>query len=253
MIAKIITGTNAKGLLQYLTSKQNEVITSNNIFPDLTIKEISKEIEIIQGLNRRCKKNLMHVVLSFPNHDNLDSLKMKSITEDFIEAFKAEDCMSISYRHFDRSHPHVHCVINKIKMDGSVLSDSFSHIRAKKICRKIEQIYDLTRVSNISQENKNSSIEKLQKEIDIAINGSDSFEAFVRKLQLKKYKVLKGRGIAFIDSRNGTKVKGSAIGRNYSLSNINKRLLENNELKDIHKIIKIIPNQEKNRDHSIGF
>jgi hypothetical protein len=242
-----------KGLLHYLTKKENEVITSNLLLPDLPIKEIQKEMEIMQSLNKRCKKNLMHIVLSFPHQEKLDSVTLKNITEDFLEAFKADNCMSISYRHFDRSHPHVHCVINKIKMDGTVLSDSFSHIRAKKICRKIEQIYDLTRVSNFSKENTNSSIQKLQIEIDTVIEDSLSFEEFIRLLELKSYKVLKGRGISFIDKRNGTKIKGSAIGRNYSLSNIKKRLLEASETKDIQNIINSPSKESGNRGQSMGL
>ena len=95
--------------------------------------------------------------------------------------------MSISYKHFDRDHPHVHCVINKIKNDGTVLSDSFSHIRAKKICRKIEQIYDLHRVSNYKHENENKAIIELRNEIDNAINYSKSMDDFIRLLLLKKY------------------------------------------------------------------
>jgi hypothetical protein len=253
MIAKIITGTNVKGLLQYLTKKENQVITSNLILPELTIKEISKEMQIVQGLNKRCKKNLIHIVLSFPHHEKLNSLALKNITEDFLEAFKADDCMSISYQHFDRSHPHVHCVINKVKVDGSVLSDSFSHIRAKKICRKIEQVYNLTRVSNYSQQDENSSVQKLQQEIDIAIEDSQSFDEFTRFLELKKYKVFKGRGISFIDRKNGTKIKGSAIGRNYSLSNIKKRVSQNNELNDIQNILRKSSDESKRKDQNLGF
>lgn len=248
MIAKIITGTNVRGLLQYLTSKDHEVITSNYVFPDSSPSEIAKEMRIVQELNSRCKKNLMHVVLSFPYHDKVDSEKLMNITEEFLEAFKADDCMSISYRHFDRSHPHVHVVINKIKFDGTVLSDSFSHIRAKKICRKIEQNYGLQKVSNIGAENENSSIQNLQKQVDLAIENSVSFEEFIRWLERKKYRVLKGRGISFIDKKNGTKIKGSAIGRNYSLGSIKKRIIQTSESKEIQQILR----PTKNRDRSIG-
>ena len=245
MIAKILTGTNAKGLLQYLTAKKNEIITSNKIFPNLSLKEIANEIEMIQGLNQRCKKNTMHIILSFPCGENINTLKMKSITEDFLEAFKTKECMSISFQHFDKNHPHVHCLINKIKDDGSVLSDSYSYIKAKNICRKIEQIYNLQRISNYKQENSNSAIKKLQFSIDQAIQSSESLDELIKLLLLKKYKTLKGRGISFINIKNGTKIKGSAIGRDYSLSNIKKRIESNlktkEELKDIKKIIKIKP------------
>ena len=254
MIAKIITGTNTKALLQYLTAKKNEIISLNKIFPGLTVNEIAKEIEMIQALNNRCKKNLMHVILSFPYKENLDNLKMKTITEDFLYAFKTKDYMSISYRHFDRNHPHVHCVINKIKEDGSVLSDSFSHIRAKKICRKLEQVYQLEKVSSFKNENDNIAINELQNEIDNAIYVSHSLEEMIRILLSKKYKTKKGRGIVFINKENGTKIKGSAIGRNYSLLNIEKRILQKgkkieSEMNDIQQIIEIkFPKPKANKN-----
>ena len=43
-------------------------------------------------------------------------------------------------------------------------------------------------------------------------------------MKKNNYKVLIGRGITFINLKNGTKIKGSAISRKYSLSNIKKQI-----------------------------
>ncbi|QTE21019.1 relaxase/mobilization nuclease domain-containing protein [Polaribacter cellanae] len=206
MIAKILTGS-GKGclkLLQYITTKDNQVITSNNILPNLKITEVVKEFKKTQSLNNRCTKNLMHIVLSFPKSEKINSFKMKNISEDFIKAFNANDCMSITYQHYDREHPHLHIALNKVKNDGSILSDSFSHLRAREICRKIEQIYDLEQISNYSTKNKNTSIEKIKEDIDAAILASRSFQQFIEIMAIYNYKVLKGRGVSFIYNLSST-------------------------------------------------
>lgn len=224
MIAKIITGTNVSGLLHYLTAKKHSVLTSNKLFPDANLKYVTNEFKEVQSLNPRCKNNLMHIVLSFPEKENLTAEKMKTITEDFLNEFGASENQWLSIMHFNTKHSHQHAVINKVKNNGKLLSDSFSHLRAKRICRSLEIKYDLNKISNIKSDNSNINKNDLKGLITDVLIQSNSIDEFVVLMKKKNYKVIIGRGITFINMKNGTKVKGSAISRGFSLSNLKKQI-----------------------------
>lgn len=226
MIAKIIIGSQIKGLLQYLTSKKNDVLTTNHLLPNLNLNELVNEFKTISSLNKRSKKTVMHIVLSFPSHENLTEQKMTLITEDFLEAFGAKENMSISIRHYKESNPHVHCAINRVKDDGTLLSDSFSHIKAKTICRKLEKVHDLHKVSNYKSIDVNVAVDQLREIVDLMLIEAQNLEQFIALMEKNNYKVLKGRGITFVEKSKGIKIKGSALGRNYSLSNIQRKITE---------------------------
>jgi hypothetical protein len=224
MIAKIITGTNVSGLLHYLTAKKFTVLTSNKLFPDADSIYVTNAFKEIQNLNPRCKNNLMHIVLSFPEKENLTAEKMKTITEDFLNEFGASENQWLSIMHFNTPHFHQHAVINRVKANGKLLSDSFSHLKAKRICRTLEIKYDLNKISNFKSENSNINKNDLEELISIALHKCNSLEEFIELMKKKNYKVIVGRGITFINIKNGTKIKGSAISRENSLSNIKKRI-----------------------------
>ena len=69
MIAKIITGTNVRGLLQYLTSKNHEVITSNYVFPDSSPPEIAKEMEDSVNEVKKTRHNIIWIDEMLPKNE----------------------------------------------------------------------------------------------------------------------------------------------------------------------------------------
>lgn len=241
MIAKIITGTNVSGLLHYLTAKKYTVLTSNKLFPDANINYVTNEFKEIQSLNPRCKNNLMHIVLSFPEKDNMTEEKMKTITEDFLNEFGASENQWLSILHFNTAHFHQHAVINRVKSNGKLLSDSFSYLEAKRICRLLEIKYDLNKISNIKSENSNINKDDLKGLITDVLIHSKSIDEFVTLMKKKNYKVLIGRGITFINIKNGSKTKGSSISRQFSLSNIKKQI---NSPQPVQKIDKPLEKEQ---------
>lgn len=225
-------GTNAKGLLQYLTKKAHSVLTSNHLFPEADIVYLMSEIKQIQALNTRVKKPVMHFVLAFPEGEKLDEKLMRTITEDFMHQFGADKNQWISIQHFDTEHKHNHVLLNRVKIDGNLLSDSFSHRKAMRISRALEIKYGLKVLSSIKAENTNESIALLKRNIDFDIIISKSIEDFISLIEKKSYDVKIGRGIVFIDKSNGAKTKGSAIGREYSLKHITERIEASIKTKD---------------------
>ncbi|WP_397364512.1 relaxase/mobilization nuclease domain-containing protein [Olleya sp. R77988] len=237
MIAKIVTGSSIKGLLQYLTNKDHAVITANYLYPDAKLETIVSEFNAIQGLNKRVKKSVMHIVLSFPEEEKLSDDKLKTVTEDFMDAFGAEENQWISIKHFNTKHRHCHIAINRVKIDGKLLSTSYSHLRAKEICRALEMKHGLNKVSSSKFVSSNKGKDQLKRIIDHAIEKCKSIEAFKKEIEQQGFKVLMGRGVTFINTTNGAKTKGSSIGRDYSFGNIKKRLLNKEQKLNLEHFI----------------
>jgi len=234
MIAKILLGVNVKGLLQYLTDKKHMVLTANNLFPESNIENIVSEIRTIQDLNTRAKKNVMHIVLSFPKNETISDEKLKIITEDFMNEFGANNNQWITFKHFDTVHHHCHTAINRVGIDGKLLSDSHTHLKAKRICRALEIKYKLNEVSNYKLEDKNKNKMKLKSIIDLSIKDCNTLKELKETIEKQNYKVLIGRGIAFVNKTNGIKLKGSDIGRAYSLKNILQKINDKEKYKNGH-------------------
>lgn len=49
----------------------------------------------------------------------------------------------IVVRHYDREHPHIHLVINRVDNDGKTISDSNDRIRNNRVCRELTIKYGL--------------------------------------------------------------------------------------------------------------
>ena len=227
MIAKIIMGNNVRGLLRYLTKKEHSVLTSNHLLPDADVNYLTSEIKQISDLNTRVKKNVMHFVLAFPESDNINVAKMTMITDAFMKLFGAADNQWISIKHEDsENHQHCHVLLNRVKMDGSLLKDSFSIKKAMRISRYLEIEFKLKQVSNEKKIGNNKSRDLLKTNIDFALIISKTFEQFVEEMAKRSYKVNVGSGITFTDITNGVTLKGSAIARNYSLKHIKERVRE---------------------------
>jgi hypothetical protein len=99
----------------------------------------------------------------------------------------------------------------------------------------MEQQYNLQRVLNpraylSKKERLIPRLDKrklrLKKDIQECLHLSKNYNDFERRMRAKKYVILKGRGIAFIDEKK-VKIKGSEV--NYSLQTI-ERILEKQRL-----------------------
>ena len=227
MIAKVKSCKSISGLIGYITGKQHKLTDVQGLIPGLSRAEIIAEFTRRQELNTRCKKPTSHIILSFPKEDKIDMKKADNILQDFMERLVGRGQMWVAYEHFDRDHQHYHIALNRIQMDGTLLSDSYSLRRAMEISRELEEKYGLRRLSNRKYKNESIRIEGLRELLIKVLRTAGSMEDFKIQLGRVGVKALTGRGIVFIDGQTGAKIKGSAIGREFSLANIEKLLDRN--------------------------
>ena len=258
MIGKVGLGRYAKGLLNYcyydkqLTAKQiselgpqdvrGELVYIQNLalqkLPDgrFDINNLSKQFLDNSGKNRRLTKFIWHQSFSFPPGENPGNEKITHIAMEFAKDFGFEDNQMAVFLHTDKPHRHFHITANRINYNGKNTADHFNnYARVGKFCRKMEQALGLqiTPEMHLTVENTekprqtaDQALLRLKKTIDSILPNVSTMQQLSTELQKQGVKTFIKRGVTFINTQNGMKVKGSDIGREYSLANLEKRVGE---------------------------
>lgn len=152
MIAVEKFGSNFSGALGYNLKKLNhpdikqraEVLATS--FSSLSAGIVNKEVELIRQLRPALGKYVWHTSLNFSNDEkpwNLTSSKLLDIALEYMKSMGYDDNQYLIVRHHDADHPHVHLLVNRIRYDGSVVSDSNNYRKSLSVLRKLEEQYNL--------------------------------------------------------------------------------------------------------------
>jgi hypothetical protein len=248
MIAKQIKGKDFYGLLAYNQKKVElgqAVVLDANIDLGSSV-DMAKEFNLIRQLRPRLGKAVYHVSLNLPPGDKMRDSEFVSMGLDYLKGMGFDDNQYIMYRHDDQSHQHIHIVANRVKLSGTLVSDSRDYERSERLVRKLEKKYGLSQLPDASLEREaaltQKEIEKsfrtgnppiksiLQHQLRDALKRSTTTEEFIYRLQSKeirpRFNISKttGRvsGISF--KYEGVIYKGSSLGRKYSWNNIIKQI-----------------------------
>lgn len=256
MIGKVGLGRYAKGILAYcyydkqLSIKQIKQLGTDDVRGELVyiqnlalqrlpdgrfdIDNLSKQFLDNMEKNRRLTKFIWHQSFSFPPGENPGNEEITEIALQFAKDFGFEDNQMAVFLHTDKVHRHFHIVANRINFNGKNTADHFNnYARVGKFCRKMELELGLriTPEMHLTAENKQQQRETqdqalltLKQTIDGMLPNVSTMQQLGIELQKQGVKTLVKRGITFINTQNGMKVKGSDIGRQYSLANLEKRL-----------------------------
>ncbi|TSD63831.1 relaxase/mobilization nuclease [Inquilinus sp. KBS0705] len=152
MIAVEKFGSNFSGALGYNLKKLHhpdikqraEVLATS--FSSLSPGIINKEVELIRQLRPALGKYVWHTSLNFSNDEkpwNLTNSKLLDIAFDYMKSMGYDDNQYLIVRHHDAGHPHVHLLVNRIRYDGSVVSDRNNYRKSLSVLRKLEEQYNL--------------------------------------------------------------------------------------------------------------
>lgn len=146
MIAKIMKGSGFKGVINYILDpkKGTELIDSSGVRTDGVSHIIQSFIDQTE-LNPRVSKVVGHISLSFSAQDStkLSNEWMAQIAREYMEKMGIKDTQYIIGRHFDKEHPHIHIVFNRIDNNGKTISDRNDRFRSEKICKELTAKYGL--------------------------------------------------------------------------------------------------------------
>lgn len=253
MIGKAGLGSHPKGILEYCyyqkgqqaaqdqQSKQDKVRGELVYLQNLALKlapDGALDLDYLarQYIDNHCKnskltKYVWHQSFSFSPGEKPADDKIIQISREFAKEFGFEHNQMVVFKHQDSANLHFHIIANRIDYNGKNTADHFkNYARTGKFCRRMEHELALVPTPdmriNRARGQKMHSVDKahlkLRSLIDHLTGEVSSIQELKDKLLRHGYKTYVGRGIAFFHMQSKIKMKGSDIGREYSLG-----LLEN--------------------------
>ncbi|MFA9371478.1 MAG: relaxase/mobilization nuclease domain-containing protein [Labilibaculum antarcticum] len=242
MIAKIVKGQDFRGVVNYIfdIKKGTELLASDG----LRTKNKETIIQSFVGqaeLNPRLGKSVYHISLSFSAKDKdfLSNELMAEVAKEYLGKMNICETQFLIARHFDKEHPHLHMIINRVDYHGKTISDRNDRHRSEKICKEITRKYgfyfakgkEQVKVERLHEPDKTKYeiYNALKKHIP------ESGDWMVLAMNLKEQGIsinfkTKGtttevQGVRFL--KNGLSFNGSKIDRQFSFSKIDARLKQN--------------------------
>ncbi|PIL39177.1 hypothetical protein CR103_13890 [Massilia psychrophila] len=204
---------------------------------------MAKEFGRIRKLRPNLKKAVLHVSISAAPGEKLSDAQWIEIGNKYLKSMGLEESQFVVTRHTDTDHEHIHILANRIRFDGTVVSDSNDYKRQEKLMRELERDYALTPVGASKEAAHkaltNGEVEKairlgerpprliLQELVTAATGGRPSTIEFVRRLEAKGIGVVAniastGKMNGFSFTFSGVAFSGSKLGEKYKWSELQK-------------------------------
>ena len=242
MMAKITQGSSFKGVVKYVIDerKDMQILAADG----LRLKNLNTVIDgfVTQaGMNGRVSKPVGHISLDFSaqDKDKITNQMMVKIAHDYMQRMGITGTQYIIARHFDKEHPHIHLVFNRVDNNGKTISDSNDRYRSEKICKELTHKYGLcysTGKENVKQHRLREP-DKTRYEIYEALKTSvprcRDWKQLIRELERSGIRTefkTKGNtttveGVKF--RKGGYTFNGSKVDRMFSYSKIDHQLKQN--------------------------
>lgn len=250
MIQKLLKNQVFSTTLKYVLSKEEAVIICSNM-GGTTTEELSREFAAARRLRPNLKRACLHAIFSLPHHDLVTDDTFGEIVQKWMEGMGflrsdenniSSDCQYIMVRHSDKEHNHLHLVANRIRMDGSVVSDSWDYRRGEVLVRRLEKEYGLEEITPSWETDRNaittrqlrhsSSSQpvklKLQNAIDEVTQDNPTVTQLIARLQqldINPKPTFSTRGLfreAISFEMEGVTIAGNKLGKAYSFPGLQK-------------------------------
>ena len=244
MIAKIVKGSNFKGVVSYILDKEKDakILVCDGLFAE-NKDTIAMSFEAQSKMNPKVMKPVGHISLAFHKEDEhrLTDRTMAGIALEYLKKMGITDTQILIVRHFDKEHPHVHIAFNRIANDGRTISDRNERIRSTRICKELTRKYGLYFADGKEQVKRHRLKEpdktkyELHSILKMEVARCGNWNMLITNLKEQGVEVrfkYKGKsddiqGVIF--SKNGYPFSGSKIDRRFSYSKIDAALDANRQ------------------------
>lgn len=152
-IAKVTVGKSAYGCLNYVLTKDKAELLDTNCAAD-TPAVMAREFEVAfqphhrNGAKRHTENYVAHFSIAFPSE--LEQPQLRAIAHRFMALMGFDPVMNqfVLAKHNDTDDCHIHLIENRIRLDGTVVNDSFQKRRTEVAMRTLEEEFDLPRLKN---------------------------------------------------------------------------------------------------------
>ena len=258
-------------------SKKPEILEQNFVFGN-DYKDLGKQFREVSNENKRVESPVMKVSISFDSKENLSESQKIEFTKKVMKemGIREDNHQYMITRHSDKKHDHHHVLANRVGMDRKVIDYSHSIPRLEKSIDKVEKEMklnnDLSKTRRYVFDEKNEKGYKVQKEnfrsnrekvstktkslgiaekkdyiknnVEKSLQESRSVSDLQSKLQEKNIsvetrfdKANKLTGISF--KYDNLSVKGSAMGKEFKASGIEKEIKNNIDRENIKPLPKV--------------
>lgn len=242
MIAKIVKGAGAKGIVDYILDREKgaSLIDHDGVLVSDS-GSIARSFIAQSKLNPKVGKFIGHVSLSFSGQDlpRLTDELMVRISREYMQKMGISDTQYIIGRHHDKEHPHVHIAFNRIDNNGRTISDRNDRYRSERVCKELTRKYGLYFAKSKEQVNTDRLKEpdrtkyELYSLLKTEVGRCGDWATLTASLRKQGVEVRfkhKGRtdviqGVVF--GKNGYSFNGSKIDRQFSYSKITAALDRN--------------------------
>lgn len=128
MYGKILHGSSFGGIVNYVNDpRKNATLVAASDGINLTNNQtITDSFVIHAGLSSRTKKPVAHFVLAFSPHDapRIDNTILGQLANEYLQKMGYDDNQFVAFRHYDKEHPHIHIVVNRVNFKGKCTKDA---------------------------------------------------------------------------------------------------------------------------------
>lgn len=252
MIGKVKVNQSFGAMCQYVLQEKTpdkgaEVLAAHGVRTD-SAAHMAADFDMVRAMRPGLGKAVLHVALAFPveEKEKVTNEVMGRIAHDYLKGMKIdpENTQWAVVRHQDKTHPHMHLVVNRVDLDGQTVSDQFIRSRSVDVCKGIEQQYGLIVADQVGRkqaleigltpaqakattpkEEQSAEWSRARQAIGRALSYTagqarsfDELREALRPrgiaLELTRRKDGSPAGVVF--AQDGHRVKGSQVGREYS-------------------------------------
>jgi hypothetical protein len=198
-----------------------------------------------------------HISLNFSaqDKDKFTNEFMIKIARDYMTKMGIADTQYLIARHYDKEHPHIHFVFNRIDYNGKTISDMNDRFRSEKICKELTREYGLyfAHGKENVKEHRLKETDKPKYEIYHSLKSimpqCNNWDQLIQRLKGQnigvtfKYKGKSDEIQGVIFDKNSYSFNGSMVDRQFSYSKINYQLKLNE-----HKSLENNPKSNKTQN-----
>nr|MDZ8016423.1 relaxase/mobilization nuclease domain-containing protein [Nostoc sp. ZfuVER08] len=269
MISIIYKKPNFLDTLKYVLGKEDAAIVDTNMM-GTTPHQFNAQFLSTKYTNKAVKRQCAHLIISIahrPNyHEHLSDSQYSYVAKEYLKDMgylpKEESSVGatsqfVAVRHHDRNHEHLHIIASRIRLDGSLVNDSYDYFNSQVSTRRIaaELGLEVTPTTNeavsskleqeygiitLTSPNRSKSIravnskhktptskEIIRQAIGEAIKDSPTVSTFIQRLEENNIGVLpKMQGeelLGFTYIHNDVKIAGYQVYKPYSWNKLRSK------------------------------
>ncbi len=149
MIPVIYKKTNFLKTLQYVLGKEDAAIIQTNM-AGKTPDEFNQQFLNTKYSNKSVKRQCAHLIISIAHrpdyHEHLSDSQYCYVAQEYLkdlgylpknESVSEAESQYIAVRHHDRDHEHLHIIASRIRLDGSLVRDSYDYFNSQVSTRRL--------------------------------------------------------------------------------------------------------------------